>query len=348
MGTYYIGERNSMIEIIVFPCTYKCNAKCIMCSIHERKINDLSVKEFEKFFSSEKLNNLKSINITGGEPFLRADLPELVDMILKKCPLISEILINTNGLLPDLIYSQVENILNLLHTNIKLWVFISLDALNDRAEYIRGVSKANKKACETIEKLKKHKDKYTNLELSVSCTISSANYNQLQDVYNYAKEQGIYIDFIYATVNSAYINSAPKADNFVMDERQKKVVADFLESISDYSNIASSKAFIVRMIRRLRGEKLTKQCILREGRGLLLEADGTVRPCGMDEELLLGHIQDDDYFWLDNIPDIIQKDICSKCDTDSYYNWTEEAQKTIVNEMLKSVKKKRYIYRNLR
>ena len=218
---------------------------------------------------------------------------------------------------------------------------MSVDALDDKAEYIRGVSKAGEKACETIEKLKKLKDRYANLEISISCTISSANYDRLQAIYDYAKEQGICIDFIYATVNSAYINSAPKANNFVMDEQQKKDVADFLESIVDYSNVVSSKAFIVRMIKRLRGEKLAKQCILREGRGILLEADGTVRPCGMAEELLLGHIQDEDYSWLDNISDIIQKDICSKCDTDSYYNWTEEAQKTIFSEMLKVVKKNR-------
>ena len=330
-----------MIETMVFPCTYKCNAKCIMCSIHECKNIDLSIKEFEKFFSDERLHNLKSINITGGEPTLRADLPKLVDMILIKCPLINEILINTNGLLPDLIYSQLERILNMLCDNVKLWVFVSVDALDDKAEYIRGVSRASEKACDTIEKLKKLKERYANFELSISCTISSANYDRLQDIYDYAKEQGIYIDFIYATVNSAYINSAPKSDNFVMDVQQKKEVADFLESIVDYSNIVSSKAFIDRMIKRLRGEKLTKQCILREGRGILLEADGTVRPCGMAEELLLGHIQDEDYSWLENISDIIQKDICNKCDTDSYYNWTEEAQKTIVSEMLKAVRKNR-------
>ena len=161
-----------MIETMVFPCTYKCNAKCIMCSIHERKNSDLSVKEFERFFSDERLYNLKSINITGGEPTLRADLPKLVEMILDKCPLINEILINSNGLLPDLIYSQVERILNLSCDNIKLWVFVSVDALDDKAEYIRGVSKAGEKACETIEKLKKLKDRYANLEISISCTIS--------------------------------------------------------------------------------------------------------------------------------------------------------------------------------
>ncbi|WP_407384146.1 radical SAM protein [Ruminococcus sp.] len=332
-----------MIETMVFPCTYKCNAKCIMCSIHERKNGDLSVREFERFFSDKRLNNLKSINITGGEPTLRADLPELIEMILHKCPLINEILINTNGLLPDLIYSQVERILKLLCDNIKLWVFVSLDALDDKAEYIRGVSKAGEKACETIEKLKKLKNRFDNVDISVSCTITSANFNRLQAIYDYANKQGIRIDFIYATINSAYINSVPKADNFVMDEQQKKYVADFLESITDYSNVVSSKAFITRMVKRLRGEKLTKQCILREGRGILLEADGVVRPCGMDDELLLGHIRDKDYSWLDDIPGIIKKDICSKCDTDSYYNWTEEAQKTIAVEMLEVVKKNRNV-----
>ena len=46
----------------------------------------------------------------------------------------------------DLIYSQVERILNLSCDNIKLWVFVSVDALDDKAEYIRGVSKAGEKS----------------------------------------------------------------------------------------------------------------------------------------------------------------------------------------------------------
>ena len=326
---------------MVFPCTYKCNAKCIMCSIHERKNSDLSVKEFERFFSDERLYNLKSINITGGEPTLRADLPKLVEMILDKCPLINEILINSNGLLPDLIYSQVERILNLSCDNIKLWVFVSVDALDDKAEYIRGVSKAGEKACETIEKLKKLKDRYANLEISISCTISSANYDRLQAIYDYAKEQGICIDFIYATVNSAYINSAPKANNFVMDEQQKKDVADFLESIVDYSNVVSSKAFIVRMIKRLRGEKLAKQCICeKEGEycsRLTVLSDLAVWLKNYCLDIFRTKIIHGLIIYLI----LFKKDICSKCDTDSYYNWTEEAQKTIFSEMLKVVKKNR-------
>ena len=38
-----------MLDVLVFPCTYKCDGKCMMCSIHEKRISDLSVQELVPF-----------------------------------------------------------------------------------------------------------------------------------------------------------------------------------------------------------------------------------------------------------------------------------------------------------
>ena len=326
-----------MIEAMVFPCTYHCDGKCIMCTIHQRKCIDLEIKTFESFFSSQAIKRLKSLNLTGGEPTLRDDLTELVEMILKYCTELQEVIINTNGLNPERVERQINSIVDIFPCNIKLWVLVSIDSVGKEADYIRGVKGAADRAKETVQKLKKLQD---SIKLGISCTITSANYNLLKNVLDYAKEEDMYIDFIYATVNTAYINSEPRAYAFCLNESQQKEVAKFLENAINYEKLLSSKLYIKKLIGRLRGIESLQQCILQEGRGILLEADGTIRPCGMTNKIELGNISD--YSSYDNLGKALtnkQKKFCKNCFTDSYYSWTDEAQEDMLNELLGTLKR---------
>ena len=72
----------------VLPCfctyiiTWRCNARCQMCDIWQRPVGDeLKLDEVDKIFSQVKLD---AIRITGGEPFLKSDLAEIVNTIQKK------------------------------------------------------------------------------------------------------------------------------------------------------------------------------------------------------------------------------------------------------------------------
>lgn len=327
-----------MIETVVFPCTYHCDGKCIMCSIHERKGSDLPIKTFEKFFSSPQIRNIQSINLTGGEPTMRKDLVQLVNMILENCSSLKEIIINTNGFNSKRILEQIENLIEILRKDIKVYILISMDAVGKEADYIRGVEDAARKVKETIFELKKLRK---NFLLGISCTIIAGNYNLLDDVLEYAHKEDLYIDFVCATVNSAYINSKPKKDNFTLNDKQKKVVAQFLDRAITYDKLLSSKRFIEKTIKRLNGQKVYKECILRKGKGILLEADGKIRPCGMTDKIELGDILKTDDFSNLGQPLKGYSTFCENCDTDSCYNWTSEAQEDILNDMLISTKIKR-------
>ena len=72
--------------------TYRCNAKCYMCHTWQHP----SKKEDE--FSHELVNRipdgLKFINITGGEPFLRNDLDQIIQFELTRT---ERLVISTNG-----------------------------------------------------------------------------------------------------------------------------------------------------------------------------------------------------------------------------------------------------------
>ena len=61
--------------------TYRCNAKCNMCEVWKYPSNPL-----EEIGPSviEKLPHMFFVNITGGEPFVRQDLAEIVGILRKK------------------------------------------------------------------------------------------------------------------------------------------------------------------------------------------------------------------------------------------------------------------------
>lgn len=330
-----------MIEAVVFPCTYKCNGRCIMCTIYKRKGSDLPVSFFETFFSHPALRQLKSVNITGGEPTLRKDIIRLIEMINLHCSSLKEIIINTNGFCTEQIVKQISKICENLRSRIKLWVYVSLDALDDTSEIIRGVRQAHLKAMKTIEDLTLLRKKYLGLQVGISCTITSKNYDKLESVYRYAMGLDIYVDFIYATINTAYINSEPNKDEFMLNASQVSSVIRFFEKMEANAKISTAKDYYKRLIKKLQGDRTCGSCIFRDGKGLLLEADGKVSLCGMTNESLIGNLH------TQTMDEILQYSLngldkyCAQCQTDSYYNWSVEAQEKIKFEMINSIKRKR-------
>ena len=73
--------------------TYRCNARCSMCNRYkapskpEEEISIETIKKLPKMYFT---------NITGGEPFIRTDLKDIVRELYKKS---DRIVISTNGLL---------------------------------------------------------------------------------------------------------------------------------------------------------------------------------------------------------------------------------------------------------
>ena len=80
---------------INFEITSKCNSKCTHCQKWQNSKKDLTTKEIITFIRKIP-NNYFWISITGGEPFGRKDLKQIMEAILKKKN-IHLVSINTNG-----------------------------------------------------------------------------------------------------------------------------------------------------------------------------------------------------------------------------------------------------------
>ena len=75
--------------------TYRCNAHCNMCDC----FRDPTKPEEEITLDIiKKLPEMAFTNITGGEPFIRKDIPEIVRELYKKS---DRIVISTNGYFTD-------------------------------------------------------------------------------------------------------------------------------------------------------------------------------------------------------------------------------------------------------
>ena len=71
--------------------TYRCNARCNMCDCFKdptRPEEEITLDDIKK------LPEMAFTNITGGEPFVRQDIPDIVRELYKKS---DRIVISTNG-----------------------------------------------------------------------------------------------------------------------------------------------------------------------------------------------------------------------------------------------------------
>jgi molybdenum cofactor biosynthesis enzyme MoaA len=91
------------LDYLIFFVTSRCNARCRMCFnyrvLEERKgRDDLSLEEIKKI--ADKIPGLLQLTLSGGEPFLRDDLFEIVDAFAGKGGL-GQLTLTTNGLAPE-------------------------------------------------------------------------------------------------------------------------------------------------------------------------------------------------------------------------------------------------------
>ena len=103
----------SPVSLILF-LTNRCNARCPFCFIDfgnettQNKDNELTADNYLSIAKNLK-DSVTHLNITGGEPFLRSDIGEIVENFINYCDL-NSIIFSTNGSYPKKISSFNINI----------------------------------------------------------------------------------------------------------------------------------------------------------------------------------------------------------------------------------------------
>jgi len=183
---------------LTFSVTARCQSRCLTCHIGEcfqrhelRHRPDLKLGEIERIFRS--LGPVYFFNISGGEPFLRSDLPLIVDLAVEYLkPAI--IHIPTNALAPkrieDICHQILENNRK-RHVYIPLTIKPSLDGVGGLHDHIRGVPGNFSKLEETIVRLKILEEDHPELHLELGTVVSKFNVDRLAEIEDYVHAAGV-------------------------------------------------------------------------------------------------------------------------------------------------------------
>ena len=164
---------------LTYIITHKCRFKCSMCNIWQKSTkNELSLEQINNFF--EKSNRFSWINISGGEIFLRKDLPEILRIIFKHCKNLYLLDFPTNGFQTEQITNIVKKILT-LYRPPKLLVTVSLDGPPQLHDQIRKIPGSWSRAVETFEQLRKLRNSKFNVFFGM--TLQSSNIYRFNETF---------------------------------------------------------------------------------------------------------------------------------------------------------------------
>lgn len=185
----YLGQFNKLSTPtqLIFFVTAKCNFQCPACFYWagvNAPQNELTLIEIQKISSS--LKNLSRLLISGGEPFLRKDLPDICQIFYQQNK-VQGIDLPTNGSLTGIITQQSELILQKC-ANINLVIGISLDALEETHDALRKKPGSFKSAVQTIKSLSELKKHYPNLYIHIISVVSAKSISGIPGLIKYLRE----------------------------------------------------------------------------------------------------------------------------------------------------------------
>ena len=164
---------------VVISISFRCNSKCRTCDIWRKPNDDLAVDEWEKVFAS--LGHAPFyMTFTGGEPFLRPDLDELVIRAYQQCKP-EVITIPTNGMLTERVLAMTERMCRECPTS-SIGINLSLDGIGDEHDDIRGVEGNWKLSMATWQRLKELQKTHKNLVLTIHTVISRFNAHRFKAI----------------------------------------------------------------------------------------------------------------------------------------------------------------------
>ncbi len=199
----------SKIKFASIIVTYRCNAKCQMCNTWK-----YPTKKEEEFSPEvlEKLPLIPTINITGGEPFLREDLDEILTVLKPKT---KRLVISTNGF-------WTNRVLNVAERHPWIGVRISIEGLPRANDELRGIKDGFDHCVRTLAELNHLGLK----DIGFGITLSDRNAKDLMAFYHLAEMMNI--EFATAAIhNSFYFH---KMDNKF---ENKDIVIGELEKLID-------------------------------------------------------------------------------------------------------------------
>ncbi len=283
---------------MIFFVTSYCNLKCEHCFYWKElnvKRDELTLEEIEKI--AKNMDDLLFIRLTGGEPTLRKDLPEIVKIFYDNNRL-RNAGISTAGFFTQKILKDAEKILALC-PDLELEFCISIDDIDKFHDLNRGIPNTYKNAVATIKGLKELKAKHKRIRINVGLCVTKGNQDRLDEIFEKAL-----VPLGVDTIQVNIIRGAPK-DPGLMEVDLEKYRALLKKTRAYNSRQGYHGLYISSNVK----DKLMSNIIIntiqeRKFQGIycnagnktgVLYSGGDLYPCELLENMKIGNLRDNNY-----------------------------------------------------
>jgi MoaA/NifB/PqqE/SkfB family radical SAM enzyme len=135
-----------------------------------------------------KLPHMAYVNVTGGEPFIRTDLKDIVRELYKKT---NRVCISTNGFFTERIIDMAKEFPN-------IGIRISMEGLEETNNEIRGLQNGFQRGYSTLVKLKQMGVK----DIGFGMTVQDKNASDLVELYNLSDK--MQMEFATASLHNSF------------------------------------------------------------------------------------------------------------------------------------------------
>ena len=209
--------------VVVWNITRRCNLKCIHCYAQAKDQffdNELTTEEGKNLIDDLSRFKVPVLLLSGGEPTIREDLPELAAYAVEKG---MRAVISTNG---TLITQQMARVLKDIGLS---YVGISLDGMEEINDRFRGVKGAFRSALEGIKNCQE-----AGIKVGLRFTVNKFNVGEIENIFNLLEDMEIprvcFYHLVYAGRGSKLVE-----DDLTHDETRKAVdlIMDLTRKLHD-------------------------------------------------------------------------------------------------------------------
>ncbi len=204
--------RRRELTFVSFNVTNRCTQRCPMCGVWATPSDEMSVDEIAVMMTQLRAVGVAAIEVSGGEPFLRPDIFEMLAVLDRLGFLYS---INTNGTLltPELI-ERLASCSGLLQ------LAVSLDSLDrDRYAQLRGTDSLAR-VLETLDAIAAAPRR---LPAKLNVTMSRVNRDEILDILAFAKQRGLGMSVFPVIQGSGLAHRAEDAAFSASDDERSEM-----------------------------------------------------------------------------------------------------------------------------
>lgn len=220
--------------VLIFHCTFVCDARCEMCSNWERgdRKSDMSLAEIERCFQDPLWQKVEIANLSGGEPTTRNDMVDIVRVMLDRLPRLRKFGINTTGHTPHRGIPMLTKVAELCHDRGVIFsTRVSLDGVGEMHNQVRKTKNGFDKALQTIRAMQELQQRIP-FNFGISTTIFSMNLDDAENILAWARREKLDIVFNMVRFTDAMLGNEDKAGQLrPIGKEEERMRAFFMERV---------------------------------------------------------------------------------------------------------------------